>query len=489
MSWWRRPRVRDTAAIVIALGVACAVSARAAIGRPVVERVRYVGTASYSRVVVDVSGRPVYTVQAVPGDGRATPPFRLVIDVSGASIGPEAREPLSVGDSLLRGIRTGQYTVDTARVVLDFARQAEYRVFVLPDPYRLVVDMRGDGHAGSPVEGVRRMTTASRPAGDEAPPRAVPPAEPRPEARSDSRPPAGSTGRSDGFGRSAPAPAPAIEAEPIAAAAPTPVAAPRVAAPAAPEVVAVPAKTAGSEPVAPAAGRFKIVIDPGHGGKDPGARGIGGTQEKDVVLAIARDLARRLRANPEIDVVLTREDDRFVSLEERTALANAAGADLFLSVHANANPHRSLRGIEVYYLNNTDNRGTLRLAAMENGLRWDPSDPSLPNAIPDLSYILSDLRQTYKVEESRLLAEQVGRGMVARLGSDYDSVGDPTVKEGPFYVLVGAYMPCVLVEVSYLTNPVESTRLKSASYRKAVADGIYEGVWSYITKTRVARTL
>ncbi|MGH7821948.1 MAG: N-acetylmuramoyl-L-alanine amidase family protein, partial [Candidatus Binatia bacterium] len=235
--------------------------------------------------------------------------------------------------------------------------------------------------------------------------------------------------------------------------------------------------------------RLKIVLDPGHGGKDPGARGIGGLEEKEVVLSIAKLLAARLGADPGIEVAMTRNDDRFLSLEERTGLANAEGADLFVSIHANASVNPALSGVEIYYLNNTNNRGTLRLAAMENNLRWDPHDSRLQAAIPDLSYILSDLRQTYKVEESRQLAAELQRSVVDRLGDSYDSIGDHGVKEGPFYVLVGAYMPCVLMEVSFLTNPVDGTRLATQSYRRALADGMYDGLHRYIAQTKLARTL
>jgi len=241
-------------------------------------------------------------------------------------------------------------------------------------------------------------------------------------------------------------------------------------------------------PVGSAPARLKVVIDPGHGGKDPGARGWHGLEEKDVVLAIATQLAGQLRADG-VDVAMTCSDDRFRALEERTGFANAQGADLFISVHANASTNPAMRGVEVYYLNNTDNRGTLRLAAMENNLRWDPHDAKLQSQIPDLSYILSDLRQTYKVEESKELAEDLQQAVVSRLGADYERVEDLGVKEGPFYVLVGAYMPCVLVEVSFLTNGIDGARLGSAEYRSALADGIHEGIRRYIAQTKLAKTL
>jgi N-acetylmuramoyl-L-alanine amidase len=434
MSWWKKRRASVVGALA-ALAVVLVAPSSAAGRRTVVERIRYVGTVSYSRVVIDLSATARYVVQKVPGNGVTTPVSRLVIDIDGARIGPEAREPLTIGDALLQRIRTGQYKLDTARVVLDFRAAVEHRIVALPNPYRLVIDMRGPGAPAGDVA-VLRLDSARNSKRILSPPAAVPP-----RAASASRP-----------------------AEPPLATA---------------------SRTLPREVARP----FKVMIDPGHGGKDPGARGLGGVVEKDVVLSVARDLAERLRREPGIEVLLTRNDDRFLSLEERTAIANAAEADLFVSVHANASPRRAARGIEVYYLNNTNNRGTLRLAAMENDVRWSANDSSLQEDIPNLSYILSDLRQTYKVEESRVLADHLGNAMVGRLQQSWDGIGSHAVKEGPFYVLVGAYMPCVLVELSYLTNPVEGRRLGSRSYRQALAGGIYEGIRSYLRETRMAKNL
>ncbi len=422
-------------AAVLVAGLAWGSSAE----KTLVERIRYIGTASYSRVVVDLSGPVEFRMTPVVPEGGSGPPDRLVVDLVSAKIGPEAREPLSVGDVLVRGIRTGQYAVDTARIVLDLAAEADARVFTLPDPYRLVIDLKGRGAASPTQEAtIRRLDTVRVP---------------------------------DGASARAPASAPRREA------APSP---PRAAGKAA---ATPPAETTI------AAKRFHVVIDPGHGGKDPGARSVGGLDEKDLVLAVSRRLVALLRAEPAIDVALTRSDDRFLSLEERTGFANAQGADLFLSVHANASTNPALRGVEVYYLNNTGNRGTLRLAAMENDLRWDPRNPKLQAAIPDLSYILSDLRQTYKVEESKQLAEHLQGAVVSRLQDRYEGVEDLGVKEGPFYVLVGAYMPCVLVEVSFLTNPVEGRRLGTSMYQEALADGIFQGIRRYLSQVRLAKTL
>jgi N-acetylmuramoyl-L-alanine amidase len=406
-----------------------------------VERIRYIGTHEYSRVLIDLSGPAGYHLEAVSPDG-AGPPDRLVIDFSGAKIGPEARAALEVRDDVVRRIRTGQYTNETARIVVDLARNVEARVFVLADPHRLVIDLRG------------------RPPGEAAPLTANPAIAPTPP-----------DGAQVSVATSPPPPEPPPSAPPAG----------------------VPLARGGragtrAERSPESTRTFRVVIDPGHGGKDPGARGLRGLVEKDVVLNVSKLLAARLRGDG-VEVFLTRRDDRFLSLEERTAIANSQGADLFLSVHANASSNTALRGVEIYYLNNTDNRGTLRLAAMENNLRWDPHDPKLAGEIPDLSYILSDLRQTYKVEESKQLAEQLQGAVVSRLAAEWEGVEDLGVKEGPFYVLVGAYMPCVLVEVSFLTNSVDGRRLGTAKYQRALAEGIYEGVRRYIAQTKIAKTL
>jgi len=229
--------------------------------------------------------------------------------------------------------------------------------------------------------------------------------------------------------------------------------------------------------------RPKIVVDPGHGGHDPGAEGY--AVEKDVTLAIATRLAALLGEKLDADVVLTRSADTTLPLAERTARANAEGADLFVSIHANASPHRALHGVETYYLNNTHDHATIRLAAMENGLQL----PTPARGGADLRYIVSDLVQAAKMDESIALAGAVQRGLVRHLGARYSGVADLGVKRGPFYVLVGAYMPCVLVETSFLTHPVEGRRLAARAYRDAVAEGIETGVARFLADARRARTL
>lgn len=235
-----------------------------------------------------------------------------------------------------------------------------------------------------------------------------------------------------------------------------------------------PAPAAAPTPVVPARARPRIVLDPGHGGNDPGASGY--AVEKDVTLDVARRLASLLRRRLGAEVVLTREGDDTLELKDRTARANAEGADLFVSIHANANPTGRSRGVETYYLDNSTDRGTLRLAKMENGL--DLLRP--PAGEASLRYILSDLVQVGKLDDSVRLARSLQRGLVGRLRRRHADVVDLGVKRGPFYVLVGAYMPCVLVEVAFLSHPVEGRRLARRDYRAEVAEGLYTGISRFL---------
>ena len=245
----------------------------------------------------------------------------------------------------------------------------------------------------------------------------------------------------------------------------------------------VTAPTPRPVPAVPSSAALKIVIDPGHGGQDPGAHGY--AVEKDVTLDISTRLARLLRERLGANPILTRARDATLSLAARTARANQERADLFVSIHANASPRSELHGIETYYLNNTADHATIRLAAMENGLA--PMGPMPARA--DLRYILSDLVQVGKMEESVALASAVHRGLVGHLRERYGEINDLGVKRGPFYVLVGAFMPCVLVETSFLTHPTEGRRLADEAYRAAIAEGLYAGIARFVADGRRARTL
>lgn len=220
----------------------------------------------------------------------------------------------------------------------------------------------------------------------------------------------------------------------------------------------------------------RIVVDPGHGGHDPGAVGPSGIQEKDVVLAIGLKLRALLKEELGLDVVMTRSSDVFIPLEERTAIANKVNADLFLSVHANAAPNRSAAGIETYYLNLAKTDKVAQLAAKENGTSLEK--------VSVLQAILFDLMANYKLNDSAHLADEVQKSLYKKIRSGYSDVKNLGVKQGPFYVLVGATMPSILVETAFLSNAQEESRLKEVAYQEMAAEGILEGVRSYISSLK-----
>jgi len=232
--------------------------------------------------------------------------------------------------------------------------------------------------------------------------------------------------------------------------------------------------------------RYRIMLDPGHGGHDPGAQGINGLSEKTVVLTISKRLAQKLRKRLAVEVLLTRSRDIFVPLPERTARANAAKADLFISIHANASLNTTMHGIETYYLNNTEDRATIRLAKIENGIRQQSRQQRRGN---ELAFILSDLIQTGKEEESIALARSLQHSLINQAREHYPEVHNLGVKKGPFYVLVGAHMPCVLVETAFLTHPVERKRLGSSTYQDALAEGLFQGIARFLRSEISAKNL
>lgn len=401
----------STALFLVALGVI----ATPALAVPTLRAVRAINTPDMTRLIIELSEPAEHRIQRQARDPVLGVPERVVIEFGSASLARDAKVPNTFPEGpavRLRAVASGPQSV---RLLVDVPGLSDVGTFFLPDPYRLIVDLRGTARAGR----VRPTPTPTA-----VLPVLVVPRTPAPELR---------------------------------AAAP---------------------KSAKR--------RFKIVIDPGHGGKDPGASGVTGVAEKDVVLSIARRLRDRLRADPSVDVVLTRDSDIFLRLEERTARANAEQADLFLSIHANASTNPAAAGVETYYLNNTDDRATLRLAAMENGLKTMTRQTDRD---PEVALILSDLIQNYKIEESVALARQVQKAVVQSLVAQGAAVTDLGVKRGPFYVLVGAGMPGVLAEVSFLTNPQEGARLADPVYQDAIADGLLRGLKGAIENTAATGAL
>lgn len=215
----------------------------------------------------------------------------------------------------------------------------------------------------------------------------------------------------------------------------------------------------------------RVIIDAGHGGHDTGAIGPTGVREKDVSLAVVLKLKEKLEAQG-LEVVLTRDDDTFIALDERTRIANREHGDLFISIHCNAAPSKTLRGIETYTLNTSSNRYSVRLAARENA--------TTERGINDLQYILADLATKANTGESQRLAERVQKSLIRGLSTDYKGIRDLGTKEALFVVLLGAKMPSILVETSFLSNPEDEQRLASPEYQQSLADQIAEAVDGFL---------
>lgn len=385
--------------------------------------VRFWSNPGYTRVVVDLSGSTSYSVNALPADPREKAPARMYVDLAGAAPAAGLVDSLSVNDGLLQTIRTGRPTPETARVVLDLVSVGDAKVFLLEDPTRLVIDVAGE---------TTPSLTAAQPE-LRAPPAVEGKAEP-------------------------PAPAPAAVRDQVAKIVEQAPDEP-------PSKIKLPRSTIK--------GLRRIVVDAGHGGKDPGAVGANGLLEKDVTLAMAKSLAARLEEELDCEVILTRKTDIFIPLEERTAIANKVGADLFISIHANASVNRAAQGVETYYLNFSKNDKAAAVAARENGTSI--------KQVGDLELILFDLMANAKINESSRLASEIQKSLVADLSRHYSNVKDLGVKQGPFYVLLGATMPSVLVEAAFISNSVEETRLQDGKFHEKTASAIVKGVRNYAT--------
>jgi N-acetylmuramoyl-L-alanine amidase len=217
-------------------------------------------------------------------------------------------------------------------------------------------------------------------------------------------------------------------------------------------------------------GISRIVIDPGHGGHDPGAKGRGVT-EAELVLDVALRLEKLILKLPDTTVILTRRTDDFIGLQERTAIANREGADLFLSIHANASPNANASGVETYFLNFANNLSAASVAARENA-----ASGQTMGALPDF---VKAIALNNKLDESRDFATEVQRALVERIRGANRSVKDLGVKQAPFVVLIGAAMPSVLAEISFVTNAQEARLLRQPAYRQRIAEALFTAIRKY----------
>jgi N-acetylmuramoyl-L-alanine amidase len=331
------------------------------------------------RVVIHLSEPTTFQVGTLEADDKTGKDARIYLDIEKATAKGVARE-IEVGGAIKR-VRTGPRAND-ARIVLDLSAQMHRKVFYLPEPFRIVVDVS-------------------------------------------SRPP---------------------EAKPVSAAGPRTV--------------------------------RRVAIDPGHGGHDDGAVGPTGLKEKEVALNIAHRIAPVLAHELGIETLLTRDSDVFVPLEERTARANAFHADLFISIHCNASESGEARGIEVFVLDELKDvsRAAARVAALENGLGKKGIDTGLD---AEMAKIAGRLQSGEVSTSSRKLGDLLSRATLASFGQRYPDTKDHGLKSAGFYVLLGAEMPAVLFETSFISNPDDEARLAKADYRQKLADGIVNAVRAY----------
>ena len=380
---------------------------------------------------------------------RIANPDRVFVDLQGAKVGGDLRLPEYFEDGYVRQIRLGHHPGDTVRVVLDVDGRARHSVFALYSPYRLVID-------------------CERPPGE----RVVLPAQPEvvPAVATDATSTSGSL--EDALPEAPPLPAAETGPEPL---------------PSREAAAAIPSEP----PAVNLRGRFslarqlglgvaRIVIDPGHGGRDPGARGKN-LVEADLVLDVALRLEKLLLEEPGFEVVLTRRTNVYVPLEERTAIANREDADLFLSIHANASRNRKASGVETYFLNFATNRDAEAVAARENA-----ASHQTMHRLPD---IVKAIALNNKLDESRDFATFVQQSMIQRLRPANREVRDLGVKQAPFVVLIGAGMPSVLAEISFLTHAREGGLLRTHAYRQRIAEALRAGVLKYQKSLKSVRSV
>ena len=377
-------------------------------------------------------------------------PKRLFFDLRGAHLSPALRDQtLTFEDDIVRQIRLGRHPQNTARVVMDTEGVESFTVFTLYNPYRLIVDFR---RLGAPLASL--------------PPLQVPPMVPTTGSlRVDPKPAAAAT--------------PVVSAPPIDTI-PLPsrsIAPPALSAPAVPTV-----NSNGAFSLARQLGLgiSRIVIDPGHGGHDPGASG-NGLNEAELVLDVSLRLKKLLEKAPGIEVVMTRDTDVFVPLEQRTAMANRLGADLFLSVHANASRNPKAQGVETYFLNFAANPEAEALAARENS-----SSGQTMHRLPD---IVRAIALNNKLDESRDFAETIQKSMVRKLSPRNRELRDLGVKQAPFVVLIGAGMPSVLAEIAFISHKQEGQLLKTTTYRQQIADALFDAVIRYQKSLKAKNTI
>jgi N-acetylmuramoyl-L-alanine amidase len=478
---------------------------------PRVTGIRHWSTPDYTRVAIDLESDVKYSSQRLDG------PARIFFDLRDTKLASTlVGKSFDVDDGFLKKVRVAQFAPGRTRVVLEVDNLSDYEAFLLPNPYRLIIDIHGrNGRAKqSKADDAGEVGSAT---GEGAPPAKNPPKTVSTDSSDDTR---ASATIVAGKKLTTTVVKKIVEAEdddpepsaPSSGAAKRNVVATRktVASDLDSEsdssdatVAAIPSNPGGSKPGvrALASGRSrstsldireakptaggdrsliralglkigKIVIDPGHGGHDTGTIGPNGLEEKDLVLDVGRRLGKLLETRLGAEVVYTRKDDTFIPLETRTAIANQARADLFVSIHANSSHDPDARGVETYYLNFTSSPEALEVAARENAVS--------EKSIYELQDLVKKIALKEKIEESREFAGDVEQSLHVGLAAKSPGIRDRGVKKAPFIVLIGANMPSILAEVSFVSNPTDEHHLETSEYRQRIAESLYRGIANYV---------
>ena len=449
-----------------------------------VTAVQYWSTPDYTRVAVDLEQDVQFESQ------RIDQPDRIFFDLKNARLASELiGKSFDVDDGLVKRVRVAQYKPGRARIVIETADRASYNASLMLNPPRLIIDVHNDDVHNDDVRSDELRTSDSHTDGPLGQPASVTQASPKaaavklpkvvPAATSPAATNSGSVKKvvveaddDDAADDAATFAPPKATTKPVKAAI-----TPRVT-----KGRTTSAKTTreaqptsdGDRSLIRALGLKigKIVIDPGHGGHDTGTIGPNGLLEKDLVLDVSKRLGKLLESRLGAEVVFTRRDDTFIPLETRTSIANQEQADLFVSVHANSSHDPDARGVETYYLNFTSSPEALEVAARENAA----SDKS----IHELQDLVKKIALKEKIEESREFASDIQQSLHSGLAAKVPGIRDRGVKKAPFVVLIGANMPSILAEISFISNPGDEKRLKTPDYRQRIAESLYRGVSRYV---------
>ena len=443
---------------------------------PRIEKIKTSVTGNRTEIVLELEDSVQYV------SGRIANPDRIYFDLQSARLSPAvARGNVHVSGDLLTKVRVAQNQFGVVRVVLDVNGVKDYAASLLQKPSRLVIELYGDsaGPSKSPSVQTAQSTKSENPA----------PAIERPapsttaisaEAISSSSPTPNLTSAkgavsSEEGSAAAPVAAKALPA-PLKTLRTTSTKNSATGKPDQVQPAATPQPTRDGQSTLTRALGLKIgriVIDAGHGGHDTGTIGPTGLMEKDLCLDVALRFGKIVQQKlPGADIVFTRTDDTFIPLEERTHIANEAKADLFISIHANSSPDHGARGVETYYLNLRGSAEAMEVAARENSVSQEN--------IHDLQDVVKRIAQTEKIDESRELAADIQDSLSKRIQKTVKPVKNRGVRKAPFVVLIGADMPSILTEISFLSNASDEQLLKKPEHRQRIAEGVYQGVAAYL---------